>query len=125
MPWNSPIGRPNAEPLARIAQRLVERALGEPERNAGIEAALGVERRQELLQPAFAEQEILRRQLAILEPHLVQVFAAHGVEFARQHEPGRAFLHQHAADAVAARFAVDAREHHEGARLLGAAAQVS
>ena len=76
-----------------------------------------------LLEPAFAEQEIFRRQFAILEPHLVQKFAAHGVEFAGEHEAGRALLDQHAADAVAPRPAVDAREHDEGAGLLGAAAQ--
>ena len=69
----------------------------------GIEAALGVERREQFLEAAFGEQQVLRRQFAILEPHLVQVFAAHGVEFAGQHEAGRAFLDQHAADAVAAR----------------------
>ena len=123
MPWNSPIGAAEGHALARVAQRLVECALGEPERDRGIEAALGVERRQKLLEAAFAQQQVLRRQFAILEPHLLQVFAAHGVEFAGEDEARRAFLDQDAADAVASRPAVDPREHHEGAGLLGAADQ--
>ena len=38
-------------------------------------------------------------------------------------KPGRALLDQHAADALAARLAVDAGEHDEHARLVGAADQ--
>jgi hypothetical protein len=109
--------------LACVAQRLVECALGEPERDRRIEAALGVECRQQLLEAAFAQQQVLRRQFAVLEPHLLQILAAHGVESAGEDEARRAFLDQDAADAVATRLTVDAREHDEGARFLGAADQ--
>ena len=75
------------------------------------------------LKPPSLEQKVLRRQFAILEPHLLQVLAAHGVEFAGEDEARRAFLDQDAADAVASRPTVDPREHDEGARFLGAADQ--
>ena len=83
MPWNSPIGRPNAVRSRSILDRLVERAFGEPERDAGIEAALGVEGVQQLLEAVLAQHQVLERQLAILEADLVQELAAHGVEACR------------------------------------------
>ena len=82
MPWNSPIALAEGAALAGVAQRLVEGAFGEPERDRRVEAALGVEGRNELLEAAFAEQQVFRRQLAVLEPYLGEIFAAHGVEFA-------------------------------------------
>ncbi len=114
MPWNSPIGRPERGALARVLDRLLERAFGKAERDAGVEAALRVERVQQLLEAVLAQDQVLQRQLAVLELDLGEVLAAHRV-VARgaPSKPGVSRLDQHAADAVAARLLVDAAEDDE------------
>src|SRR5271166_4193772 len=96
--------------LLDVAHRLLEGAFGEPERNAGIEATLGVEGGEQLPEPVLAQYQILRRQHAILEADLVQILAAHRVELAGDRKPGGALLDQYAADAGAARLSIDPGE---------------
>ena len=109
--------------LADIVHRLVERALGETERDRRIQAALGVEGRQQLAKAILADDQVLQRQFAVVELDLVQIFAAHGVVGAGHLEALRAGLEQHAADALAARLAIDPGEHDEHAGLPRSADQ--
>ena len=118
------IGYGSAEHAAvlGILHRLFERALGEPQRDRRVEAALGVEGREQFAKAVF-EDKVLRRQFDILEADLVQIFAAHRVIGAGHRETRRPLLDQDAADALAARLFVDAGEDDEHAGLLGAADQ--
>ena len=106
-----------------VVAGLVERAFGQPERDAGVQATLGVEGGQQLAKAVLADHEVLQRQFAIVELDLVQVFAAHGVIGAGHLEARRVGFQQHAADALAAGLAVDPGEDHEHAGLAGAADQ--
>ena len=58
--WNFEIGWPNALPLLRVGERLVERALREPEPHRGDADAADVEHVQELLEAAAARAEQVR-----------------------------------------------------------------
>ncbi len=79
--------------------------------------------RQQLAEAVLADDQVLQRQLAVVELDLVQVLAAHGVIGAGDLEARRVALDQHAADAFAARLAVDAAEDDEHAGFVGAADQ--
>src|SRR5450755_3681578 len=99
--------------VSDVVAGFLERALGEPKRDARIEAALGVEGVQQLSKAVLADHQILQRQFAIVELDLVEVFAAHGVVGPGYLETRRIRLQQNAADALAAGLAVDPREDHE------------
>ena len=117
MPWKSAIGLPKIGALAHIVHRLVERALRQAERDRRIQATLRIERAQQLAKAVFPDHQIFQRQFAVVELDLVQVLAAHGVVGAGDLEALGVGLQQHAADALAARLAVDAAEHDEHAGL--------
>ena len=123
MPWNAADRAPEGRPVAQIAHRFVEGALRHAERNARVQAALRIERRKQPAEAVVAHHQMVERQLAIREPHFVQILAAHGVVAARHGEARRVARNQHAADAFAPRQAVDAGEHHEHRRFVGAADQ--
>src|SRR3546814_16168705 len=53
--------------VAGIAQILAERTLRQSERDRGIHAALGVEGAQQLAEAVFADDQVLKRHLAIIE----------------------------------------------------------
>ena len=86
-PWDAASGLPKDLPPAHVVHRLVERAFRQAERDAGVETALGVEGGEQLAKAVLADDEIFQRQLAIVELHLVQVLAAHGVIGAGDREP--------------------------------------
>ena len=114
---------PNTGAVPDIVAGFLEGAFGQPQRDARIEAALGVEGVQQLAKAVVANDEILQRQFAIVELDLVQVFAAHGVVGPGHLETRRVRLQQNAADALAAGLAVDPREDDEHAGLPGPADQ--
>src|SRR5262249_28753276 len=109
--------------LLYVANGLLEGALGETERNAGVETTLRIEGRQQFAKPVLAQHQILGRQNAIFEPDLVQVFTAHRVIGPGDRKAECAPLDQHAADALAAGPPVDPREDDKHLRLVGAADQ--
>src|SRR3546814_4408429 len=53
--------------VAGIAQSLAERTLRQSERDRGIHAALGVEGAQQLAEAVFADDQVLKRHLAIID----------------------------------------------------------
>ena len=107
--------------LARIANSFLEGAFREPERDAGIEAALRIEGAEQAHEAVVAHHQIFERQLAILEANLMQVFATHGVERAAHRKTRSILLDQHAADAGAPGLLVDPGEDHEHAGFVGTA----
>ena len=123
MPWKLADRAAERLALLGVAHRLFERALGEAQRDAGVEAALRVEGRQQFPEAVLAQHQILGRQNAILEADLVQVFAAHRVVGAGDRKAGGAPLDQDAADPLAAGPPVDPGEDDEHLRLVGAADQ--
>ncbi len=106
-----------------IAHRFFEGALGKAQRNAGVEATLGIEGGEQFAKAVLAQYQIFWWQYAILEPDLVQILAAHRVVFAGDGKAGGALLDQYTADAGAAGLPVDPGEDDEHAGLIGPADQ--
>src|SRR5215470_19788653 len=77
----------------------------------------------QLAESVLADDEILERQLAVIELNLVKVLAAHRVIGAGDREPRRAAFEQDASDPLAPGAPVDPAEDHEHARLRCAAYQ--
>ena len=86
--------------FADIVHRFVERALGQAQRNRRVQAALRVERGQQLAESVFLDHQVFQRQFAIVELDFVQVLAAHGVVGAGDLETLGIGFQQNAADAL-------------------------
>ena len=80
---------------ARQACQAEPGALGQPQRDRRVEAALGVESVQEPPESVVLHDQVLQRQLAVLEADLGQVLAAHRVIARGALETRRAALDQH------------------------------
>ncbi len=109
--------------FAHILDGFFEGSFGHAQRNAGVQATLGVERGEQFLEAALAQDHVLQRHFDVVELDLCEVLAAHGVVTRGHFETGVVAVHQHAPDAIAARRAVDAGKHHEPFRFVGATDQ--
>ena len=114
---------PEGAAVARVLDGFFQRAFGQTQRHAGVEAALRVECADHLAKATFLENQIFQRQLAVIKANLRQIFAAHGVIARGAFEAGRAAFDQHASDAAYPRQFVHAGEHHKSLRLVDAADQ--
>src|SRR6202043_2007581 len=106
---------PEHRSVPNIVAGFFKSALGQPERYARIETALGIEGVQQFSKAVVANHKVLQRQFAIVELDLVEILAAHRVVGPGHLETRRVGLQQNAADTLAARLAVDPRKDDEHA----------
>src|ERR687887_485948 len=90
------------DPLAGVVERRVLGALGDPDRDRRVQAALAVERRQHLAQAVLPDQGVLPRDAAVTEQHLEQAVAAERVVPLPDLQTGGAALDQDRADGTLA-----------------------
>src|SRR3546814_17877295 len=94
--------------VAGIAQSLAERTLRQSERDRGIHAALGVEGAQQLAEAVFADDQVLKRHLEIIELDLRKVLTNHGVVARGELEARRVPVVEDTAEPLATGLAGDA-----------------
>src|SRR3546814_13452680 len=78
---------------------------------------------QQLAEAVFADDQVLKRHLAIIELDLRKVLTTHGVVARGDLEARRVPVEEDTADPLAPGLAVDAGEDHEPLRLVGATDQ--
>ena len=123
MPWKSAIGLPKTVRSRTYLTASSKAPSARPSEIDGLRQRCVLKAVEQFAEAVLAQHQVLQRQFDILEADLVQVLAAHRVIGAGHRKARRAALDQHAADALAARLAVDAGEDDEHAGLLGPADQ--